>query len=367
MLLNANKRSVTLNLKDQRGKQMLRDLIAKADIFAENFAPGVIEKLGFSYEEAAAICECAVGTIKSRVNRARTRLSELLSIDGSDDFGPDQSTRAILSAGGTSIKTLTRGFEIAPPKVLLTSADGLGDNSTDVELFLPVDETTMMPAFQRDFAVRGETLAPFLDRLAPAVKTTFDQGVGFLASGDYSKAEASFKRAIDPDLDSTAPLTFLAACFAASGHDREAASAWQTALVEGTDFPQIYQWLGDALLRNHDFGEARAIYEEAIAKWPADVRFTKPLAMLYGTFGKGREAVRTLERYLEEQQDDREAYYFAVQWLYTVHIGGAMVHNRVEDLNLAREYADAYAQANGPQLPLVRQWVDYLQNEGKRP
>ena len=57
---------------------------------------------GFSYEEAAAICECAVGTIKSRVNRARTRLSELLSIDGADDFGPDQSTRAILSAGGRS-------------------------------------------------------------------------------------------------------------------------------------------------------------------------------------------------------------------------------------------------------------------------
>ena len=55
---------------------------------------------GFSYEEAAAICECAVGTIKSRVNRARTRLAELLAIDGADDFGPDQPTRAILTAGG---------------------------------------------------------------------------------------------------------------------------------------------------------------------------------------------------------------------------------------------------------------------------
>jgi len=55
---------------------------------------------GFSYEEAASICECAVGTIKSRVNRARTRLAELLSIDGADDFGPDHTTRAILSAGG---------------------------------------------------------------------------------------------------------------------------------------------------------------------------------------------------------------------------------------------------------------------------
>src|SRR3954469_22140904 len=55
---------------------------------------------GFSYEEAAAICECAVGTIKSRVNRARTRLADLLSIEGSEDFGPDQSTRAIMAAGG---------------------------------------------------------------------------------------------------------------------------------------------------------------------------------------------------------------------------------------------------------------------------
>lgn len=55
MLLNANKRSVTLNLKDERGKAMLRKLIAKADIFAENFAPGVIEKLGFSYEEVSRI------------------------------------------------------------------------------------------------------------------------------------------------------------------------------------------------------------------------------------------------------------------------------------------------------------------------
>jgi len=56
---------------------------------------------GFSYEEAAAICECAVGTIKSRVNRARTRLAELLAIVGADDFGPDQSTRAIMTATGS--------------------------------------------------------------------------------------------------------------------------------------------------------------------------------------------------------------------------------------------------------------------------
>jgi len=36
---------------------------------------------GFSYEEAAQICDCAVGTIKSRVNRARSKLAEILTIE----------------------------------------------------------------------------------------------------------------------------------------------------------------------------------------------------------------------------------------------------------------------------------------------
>lgn len=54
---------------------------------------------GFSYEEAAEICGCAVGTIKSRVNRARTRLAELMSIESIDDFGPDRQLRAVLTGG----------------------------------------------------------------------------------------------------------------------------------------------------------------------------------------------------------------------------------------------------------------------------
>jgi RNA polymerase sigma-70 factor (ECF subfamily) len=55
---------------------------------------------GFSYEEAAAICDCAVGTIKSRVNRARAKLAELLEIESIEDFGPDQATRGIVASVG---------------------------------------------------------------------------------------------------------------------------------------------------------------------------------------------------------------------------------------------------------------------------
>jgi RNA polymerase sigma-70 factor (ECF subfamily) len=53
---------------------------------------------GFSYEEAAQICGCAVGTIKSRVNRARSRLAELLAIENADDLGPDHQTRAVVGS-----------------------------------------------------------------------------------------------------------------------------------------------------------------------------------------------------------------------------------------------------------------------------
>ena len=54
---------------------------------------------GFSYDEAAAICHCPIGTIKSRMNRARLRLADMLAIESVDDFGPDGVTRAVLTDG----------------------------------------------------------------------------------------------------------------------------------------------------------------------------------------------------------------------------------------------------------------------------
>jgi RNA polymerase sigma-70 factor, ECF subfamily len=50
---------------------------------------------GFSYEDAAAIMGCAIGTVKSRVNRARMRLAALLSLEDVEDLGSDRLMRAI--------------------------------------------------------------------------------------------------------------------------------------------------------------------------------------------------------------------------------------------------------------------------------
>ena len=49
-VLNRNKRSVGLNMKDTRGKEIFLKLAAKADIITENFRPGVVKKLGIDYE-----------------------------------------------------------------------------------------------------------------------------------------------------------------------------------------------------------------------------------------------------------------------------------------------------------------------------
>ncbi len=52
---------------------------------------------GLSYEEAAGICGCAIGTMKSRVNRARSRLADMLSIGSGMEFGHDGEWQAINS------------------------------------------------------------------------------------------------------------------------------------------------------------------------------------------------------------------------------------------------------------------------------
>ncbi|MDW6021692.1 sigma-70 family RNA polymerase sigma factor [Mesorhizobium sp. BAC0120] len=56
---------------------------------------------GFSYEEAAEICDCAVGTIKSRVSRARARLQEILKISGEAEYGPDAISAQVMGSSAT--------------------------------------------------------------------------------------------------------------------------------------------------------------------------------------------------------------------------------------------------------------------------
>ena len=58
---------------------------------------------GFSYEDAAEMCGCAIGTIKSRANRGRGKLAELLQLEEGEELTmTDTATMAVISTGGQS-------------------------------------------------------------------------------------------------------------------------------------------------------------------------------------------------------------------------------------------------------------------------
>ncbi len=81
----------------QSGHVDLQDFAAALDRLepAQREALILVGAEGFSYEEAAQISGCAVGTVKSRVNRARRRLGELLEVSAAEEYGPDPAYEAI--------------------------------------------------------------------------------------------------------------------------------------------------------------------------------------------------------------------------------------------------------------------------------
>ena len=54
-MLNHNKRSITLDTKNPKGKEVLTELMKKCDVLVENFGPGVLDRMGFSWEKIQSI------------------------------------------------------------------------------------------------------------------------------------------------------------------------------------------------------------------------------------------------------------------------------------------------------------------------
>ena len=93
-----------LSVKDGQSGHM--DLVDFSKAFARLTAEQrealiLIGAEGFSYDDAALMCGCAVGTMKSRVNRARGKLAELMGVNGAEDFGSEHhpNPRARVATG----------------------------------------------------------------------------------------------------------------------------------------------------------------------------------------------------------------------------------------------------------------------------
>ncbi|MDQ1264990.1 MAG: hypothetical protein QG635_140 [Bacteroidota bacterium] len=97
---NANKKSITLNLKEDRAKEIFRELVKKSDILVENFRPGVMTRLGLGYEELSKIntklIYCAISGFgqtgpdakKPAYDQIIQGLSGVMAINGDERLNP---------------------------------------------------------------------------------------------------------------------------------------------------------------------------------------------------------------------------------------------------------------------------------------
>ena len=140
-MLNHNKRSIELNPKTEKGKEVLTRLIGTCDVLVENFAPGALDRMGFSWETIQKINPKMI----------------MASVKG---FGPGRYENCKVyenvaqCAGGSASTT---GFRDGPP--LVTGAQ-IGDSGTGLHLALGI----LAALLQREKSGRGQkVLAPMQD------------------------------------------------------------------------------------------------------------------------------------------------------------------------------------------------------------
>ena len=140
-MLNHNKRSLTLNSKNETGKQVLERLVKKCDVLVENFAPGALDRMGFGWE---------------RIQELNPRMI-MASVKG---FGPGPYEdckvyeNVAQCAGGAASTT---GFRDGVP--LVTGAQ-IGDSGTGMNLAFGITAALL----QREKTGRGQrVLAPMQD------------------------------------------------------------------------------------------------------------------------------------------------------------------------------------------------------------
>ena len=132
-MLNHNKRSITLDTKNPKGNEVLETLIKQCDVLVENFAPGALDRMGFTWE---------------RINELNPRMI-VASVKG---FGPGPYEdckvyeNVAQCAGGSASTT---GFDDGPPMV--TGAQ-IGDSGTGLHLALGI----VAALYQRNTTGRGQ-------------------------------------------------------------------------------------------------------------------------------------------------------------------------------------------------------------------
>jgi len=120
LLFNANKRSLTLNLKSEQGKKLFKEVVAKSDVLLENFSPGAMDRLGLGWE--------VLRDLNPRLIYA--------TIKGFGTYGPHahfKSYEPVAQAMGGAMSVT--GFPENPPTIVLPA---IGDSGTGMHMAIGI-------------------------------------------------------------------------------------------------------------------------------------------------------------------------------------------------------------------------------------
>lgn len=180
---NAGKRSITINLKSERGKKLFRELVKTADVLVENFRPGVMERLGVSFddlkEDNPKLIYCAIsgfgqnGPLKAMpaYDQIVQGMSGVMSITGAPETAPYRVGYPVADTVGG----MTAAFAIA---AALAEKDRKA-HVIDVSML----EATMatMGWVMSNFLVAGKTPQPMgNENFTASPSGTFKTGDGLL-------------------------------------------------------------------------------------------------------------------------------------------------------------------------------------------
>jgi crotonobetainyl-CoA:carnitine CoA-transferase CaiB-like acyl-CoA transferase len=171
---NRNKKSVTLDLKDDAGKTALWDLIRRADVLMENFRPGVLDRLGFSHQRLAEINPRLV----------------VLAISGFGHDGPEAGRAGYdqIAQGEAGLMSVTGSGPVDPQRVGVPIADLLAGMYGAFGVVAALQE--------RERTGRGQVVRASL--LAAVVGVHAFQGTKWTVAGQVGEAVGNHHPSICP-------------------------------------------------------------------------------------------------------------------------------------------------------------------------
>jgi tetratricopeptide (TPR) repeat protein len=190
----------------------------------------------------------------------------------------------------------------------------------------------------------------------------FVAGLGQLQAGDLEAAAVQFRRALRVAPDFGPAMAYLAACYAAGGKHKEAAGAWQAALVRERQSPWLYQLAIEAWLRAERPAAALALAQHARKRFPDEASFARLEVRAALADGRAREGLEGLESL---RDPDASLLLMALATLYTATKDGAPIWDRERDLAAMNRWRTAYAAAGGDSLALVNTWMTEMSSASR--